>query len=511
MFAPGSGTPGSSMTVFGNLAFQSGALYVVYLNPTTSTFAKVTGIASLAGTVDAVFAPGSYMTKQYTVLQSGGLGGTTFSGLATSGLGAGFDASLSYSADDVLLNLSAALGAGTALNPNQQNVASAINNFFNSGGTLPPNFANVFGLTGTSLANALTQLDGETATGAERGAFHLMTEFFGLMLDPFVYGRGGFTSGGQPLGFAPDQEASLPSDFTLAYAGVLKAPPKPPTFERRWSAWGSAFGGSNQTNGDPRVGSNNVTTSTYGYAAGMDYHVSPDTVLGFALAGGGTNWGLAQGLGSGRSDAFQAGVYARTHFGPAYVAAALAFSNNWFTTNRAALGDQLTANFVGQDYGARLEGGYRFAVPVYHGFVGITPYAAVQVQDFHTPVYSESDLSGGGRGLSYAAMSGADTRSELGARFDDPTLVYGKPLILFSRVAWAHDWVSNPALNTAFQALPGTGFTVNGAPIPKDSTLTSAGAQLFFTPNWSLIAKFDGEFASGSQTYAGTGQIKYFW
>ena len=32
-----------------------------------------------------------------------------------------------------------------------------------------------------------------------------------------------------------------------------------------------------------------------------------------------------------------------------------------------------------------------------------------------------------------------------------------------------------------------------------------AGTQLFLTPQWTLLAKFDGEFAKGSQTYAGTG------
>ena len=116
------------------------------------------------------------------------------------------------------------------------------------------------------------------------------------------------------------------------------------------------------TNGDPAVGSNNVTAQTFGFAAGMDYHFSPDTLVGFALAGGGTNWGLANALGSGRSDALQAGVYGITYLGPAYLAGALAFTNHWFTTNRSALGDQLTANFNGQSYGARLEGGYRFGV-----------------------------------------------------------------------------------------------------------------------------------------------------
>jgi autotransporter-associated beta strand protein len=511
MFAPGTpGAPGTSMTVAGNLAFQPGAQYFVFLNPSTSSFANVTGTASLNGTVDAVFAPGSYVSKQYTILQSAGLDGTTFSGLTNINLPAGFIDSLSYNADDVFLNLTAALGLGTPLNQNQQAVATTINNFFNSGGALPPNFVGVFGLTGSNLANALTQLDGEDATGAERGAFQLMNEFLGLMLDPFVYGRGGGNGGGPALGFAPDQPAALPPDIALAYAGVLKAPPKQ-TFEQRWAAWGSGFGGSARTNGDPIVGSNNVTTGTFGYAAGMDYHYSPDTVLGFALAGGGTNWNLAQGLGTGRSDAFLAGIYGVTHQGPAYIGGALAFANNWFTTNRTALGDQLSASFQGQSYAARLEGGYRFVAPLASNTIGITPYAAIQAQNFHTPSYRETDLTAGGFGLSYAAMNGTDTRSELGGRFDDLAALGAMPLVLRAKLAWAHDWVSNPALNVSFEALPGSGFTVFGAPIPHDSALTSAGAQLFFTPNWSFLARFDGDFAKGSQAYAGTGTLRYTW
>src|SRR6185437_4538544 len=157
------------------------------------------------------------------------------------------------------------------------------------------------------------------------------------------------------------------------------------------------------------------------------------------------------------------------------------FTNHWFTTGRTALGDQLTANFVGQTYGARLESGYRVGVlPT----LGVTPYGALQFQDFHTPAYSESDVSGGGFGLSYAAMNATDVRTEIGSRFDAPTLVAGRPLILRGRLAWAHDFVSIPALSAAFQALPGGSFTVNGAPIPHDSALTSAGAELFLTPRW---------------------------
>ena len=229
---------------------------------------------------------------------------------------------------------------------------------FNSGGTLAANFAPIFGLTGAGLANALSQLDGEVGTGSERAAIQLTNQFLDLMLDPFVNGRGyaAGSPGGSALGFAPDQHAELPPDVALAYASILtKAPPR--SFEQRWSVWGSAYGGSNRINGDPLVGSTNTITNAFGFAAGMDYHFTPYTIAGFALAGAGTNWGLANAMGTGRSDALQAGLYGINWFGPAYLAGALAFSNHWFSTSRSALSDTLTANFIGQSYGARAEGG----------------------------------------------------------------------------------------------------------------------------------------------------------
>jgi uncharacterized protein with beta-barrel porin domain len=110
-----------------------------------------------------------------------------------------------------------------------------------------------------------------------------------------------------------------------------------------------------------------------------------------------------------------------------------------------------------------------------------------------------------------AAMTATDTRSELGARLDTPTMLNGMPLLLRGRLAWAHDRVSDPALTAVFQALPGASFVVNGPPLPHNSALTTAGAELRITPALTLIGKFDGEFASGSQTYAGSGTLRYTW
>ena len=330
------------------------------------------------------------------------------------------------------------------------------------------------------------------------------------MLDPFVDGRNSIAGAGGPtLGFAPERE-ELPEDVTLAYAKLLKAPPKPASFDERWNVWGAGYGGGNRTSGDPAVvGSHDLTARTAGGAAGLDYHLSRDSVVGVALAGGGTNWSLAQGLGGGKSDAFQAGIYGTTRWGSAYLAAALSFTNHWMSTDRFAFaGDHLSASFNAQSFGGRVESGYRFATI----YGGLTPYAAVQAQNFRTPGYSEADLNAGGFALAYNGRSATDTRSELGGRFDRLLLLNPEAaLTLRARLAWAHDWISDPTLAAVFQALPGASFLVNGATPAKNSALTSAGAELRLANGVMLIGKFDGEFAAHSSTYAGTGTVRYTW
>jgi len=532
--APGN-SPGT-MTVAGNLALQSGAFYIVQVNPTTASTTNVSGTASLAGTVGAIFLPGSYLSRSYTILTAAGGVTGTFDALGTRGLPANFQPSLSYAGNTVVLNLRARLiPAPTPLGPpippvpglpftsepppappvptftvNQFNVGIAIDNFFNNGGALRPAFLPLFDLTGSSLTRALDQLSGEAATGAQKVGFQLTDQFLNLMLDPFVDGRSGVGGADHPaLGFAPERE-TMPPDIARAYASVFKAPAAPaPVYEPRWTAWGGAYGGSNRTTGDLAItGSHDLSARAVGFAAGLDYRLTPDTVAGFALAGGGTDWSLSQGLGGGKSDALQAGVYGATRSGPAYLAAAFAFANHWMSTDRFAVGDHLTANFNAQSYGGRLEGGYRFATI----YGGITPYAAIQGQSFHTPGYTETDTIANGFGLAFASRDATDTRSELGARFDRVLAVYSNAVLaLRGRVAWAHDRVSDPMLTPAFQALPGASFIVNGATPAKNSALTSAGTELRLANGVTLLAKFDGEFSSHSSTYAGTGTIRYRW
>ncbi len=503
--APGSTT--AALTVNGNLTINTGATYAVETSPTATGHTSVTGTANLAGTAYVNFAPGNYIRGSYTILSAaGGLSGTTFNALQTSM--PGFVTSLGYTAHDAVVTISSAvLGAGQGLGRNQQNVANTINDYFNNGGMLPSSFSHIFSLSGGRLGDALSQVSGEAATDAQQGAFQLMNGFFGIMLDPAM-GGAGHAGGGPALGFAAERDMS--PAIARAYAAVFKSAIKgPPSFEQRWNTWVSGFGGSSKTGGDIASGSHDSTTRVYGSAGGVDYHVSPDATVGFAFAGAGTSWGLAGGLGGGKSDAFQAGFYGSRRWGSTYASAAVAFANHWMSTDRYALaGSRLTGNFNAQSYGGRLESGYRFATR----FGGITPYAAAQAMAFHTPAYDETDVAGGVLALSYGSRDATDTRSEFGVRYDRTMLLDSNALLTVrGRVAWAHDWVSDPTLTAAFQSLPGSSFVVGGAIPAKDTLLASAGAELFLTPAWSVRARLDAELSGNSQTYAGTGTLRYAW
>jgi autotransporter-associated beta strand protein len=504
IFLPGNGPPGSSMTVAGNLSFQSGALYLVTLNSTASTFANVIGTATLAGTVGAAFLPGSEVMKQYMILTANGGVSGGFAGVGLASPSGGLVATLSYDPTHAYLNFAVDFGAIPGLNVNQRNVGTTLTNFFNANGGIPVSFA-------TLTPGGLTQASGELATGSQQATFDAMNLFMGLLTDPFVAGRGaGPTPGGSaPIGYASTQNTSAARD---AYAMFTKAP-LAQTYDPRWSVWAAGYGGSQTTDGNATLGSNTATSSIYGTAVGADYRISPFTVAGFALAGGGTNFSVA-GSGSGHSDLFQAGAFIRHTIGQAYITAALAYGWQGITTDRTvtvAGTSQLRAQFDANAFSGRLEGGYRFVAP-WVGGIGITPYAAAQFTTFDLPAYAEQAVVGSNAfALSYNAKDVTDTRSELGIRTDKSWAMIDGIFTLRGRVAWAHDYDPDRSIAATFQTLPGASFVVNGAAQASDSALVTASVEKKWLNGWSAAATFEGEFSDVTRSYAGKGVVRYVW
>ena len=506
IFAAGNGTAGSSMTVNGSLAFSSGAFYQVAINPTTASFVNATGSATLGGaSVQAFFSSGAYVAKQYTIVAAaGGISGT-FNALANTNLPSGFTSTLSYDPTHAYLNLALSFTPpSSGLNINQRNVSNAIVNSFNRTGTVPVAF-------GALTPTGLTQVSGELATSTQQTTFKAMDLFMGLLTDPFMDRTG---SAGTPgiSGYAEDGNgngsAYAATSQTDAFAMFAKAPPT--TFQQRWSVWAAGFGGSQSTSGNAVVGSNTTTSSIYGSAVGADYLFSPNTVAGFAIAGGGTSFGV-NNLGSGRSDLFQAGAYVRHTEGNAYITAALAYGWQDITTDRTltAVGvDRLRAEFNANAYSGRAEGGYRFATP----WMGVTPYAAGQFTTLDLPSYAEQTISGLPTfALSYAGKRVTDARSELGFRTDNSFAVQDGLLTLRTRFAWAHDYDPNRTIAPTFQGLPASSFVVNGAAQASESALTTAAIEMKWRNGWSAAATFEGEFSKVTNSYAGKGVVRYAW
>ena len=510
IFLPGNGL-GTSTTVTGNLAFQSGALYLVTLNSTTSTSANVSGTAILAGTVGAAFAPGGTVMKQYTILTAAGGVSGAFAGVGLAGASPALVGTLSYDPTHAFLNFALDYNVVPGLNVNQRNVGSALTNFFNANGGIPTVFA-------TLSPSGLTQASGELATGSQQATFDAMNLFMGVLTDPFIAGRNsGAGAGGGAQPYAEEGEGSLAyaAKSNSARDAFAKIPTKADAarndlLDNRWSVWGGAYGGGGNIDGNAALGSNSASVRAFGLVAGADYRISPTLLAGFALAGGGTNFSVTN-FGSGRSDLFQAGAFVRKTFGAAYVSASAAYGWQDVTTDRTvtiAGFDQLHAEFKANAYSGRVEGGYRFVTP----WMGVTPYAAGQFTTYSLPAYAEQVLTGSGTfALNYAAKDVTDPRTELGVRTDRSFAMQNAILTLRGRLAWAHDYTTDRNVSAVFQTLPGAAFVVNGAAQAHDSALTTASAEMKWLNGWSAAATFEGEFSDISSFYAGKGVVRYTW
>jgi len=512
--APGSagGSIFGPLTVTGNLSFTAASTYMIQVNSTNAGRTNVSGTATLNGATVSVSYLTTTLQSQYTMLHATTAVSGTFNPAVVSN-NSNISSTLSYDANDVFLNTKLNFTTPTGpLTTNQQNVANALTGFFNRTGSIPMAFAML-------SPQGLTIASGELGTGVIQSSIKADDLFLNLLLDPTIAGRsGGFTAQSvTPTGYA-DEEAlayaakrSGTASERDAYAMATKAPLLAPLPLNRWSVWASGYGGSETINGNAVVGSQDLTARVWGVASGADYKISPDSLIGFALGGGGTNYSLANGLGSGRTDMFNAGFYGRQNIGAAYLSGAFAYGWHDVTTNRiVALGgfDMLQGRFQAETFSGRFEGGYRFATP----FMGITPYAAAQVISFNLPNYSEASQTGGGLfALNYAAETVTDTRTELGLRGDKSFAMPDGVLTLRGRAAWAHDYDPNRAVTAIFQALPGASFVVNGARPDADSALVSASAERKWLNGFSVAGVFEGEFSGNVTSYAGKGVVKYSW
>lgn len=478
-------SPGNSigtLTVNGNLTFAPGSVYLVEVSPGAADLTNVTGSASLQGTAVASFASGNYTPTPQVVLSAAGGRSGTFGSLVTLGLPPGLLASLSYSPTDVMLNLTAVLGAGTTLTANQANVAGALNNSFNTGNSLPGGMAGLFNQSGQTLASSLNSLSGEAQSGVQAAAFGYGNLFLNTVL---ATGSGGGARQG------------------VQYASLTAAEAEPGP--RRLRGWLTGFGGYGWLGGTPSNGSSGVQTSAQGIAAGADWSFDHG-LAGVAVSGGTSNWFLDGSLGNGRANVFQVGLYGRAVLDPVYLAAATAWGRQGVSVQRPVpfLGDWLGASYTATTWSGRLEAGHRFTLQEH----GVTPFAAVQGQVVNMPGFCETSQVGSGAALCFNGNATWSLRSELGLDLDaDIGTILGSKASLGARLAWAHEYQTTGAVSAWFQSLPGSSFAVSGAPLPQDAGIVRVTSNLQLDEAWSLRLQADAEFGNNYGAIAGTARL----
>jgi hypothetical protein len=391
-----------------------------------------------------------------------------------------------------------------------EDLADAIDDYVDGGGILPIGFQVLDVLTPAELAEALSQISGEAATGVAPTGMQAMDSFLNMVMAPGLNRSPATPLQAPPrdtvrvLGYGPETAPAAGAPFASLDQPPIGAASDP----RLWEIWAGVYGGYRDNDGDDDAGTHDRSSHHGGIAVGIDRRIAPDTKVGLAIGGGRTDFDLASNRGDGGSDMLSAALYARSDIDRAYVSGALAYAYHDVSVDRHvtfAGDDHFSSDFDAHNVAAHIEVGYRLG--------WFIPYAALRAQAFFTPSYDEETESGASTfALSYDENTTTSLRTELGTRIEKTFAVGADAdLSLRGRVAWAHDTWSDTDIDAKFQSVPGIRFSVEGAEPAENLLLLSAGAELGFGNGLSFGLAVDTELAEESQTYTGTGRVRYRW
>jgi autotransporter-associated beta strand protein len=511
VLAGGVYSPGASVgthTVHGNLQFSAGSVYHAEIFGNTADRIRVDGTATLDGTVRVLFLGGD-LTNHYTILTTTGGRIGTFDDLLPLNPPSFITTSLAYTANAVQLNLSSGITQTPGLTSNQAALGATLDTSFNNGGgTLPA----LLGVAPSQLPGALNMLSGEGVSGTQEAAFGAAGMFTSIMMDQGAFWRSGETLDLDGVALEPLQYA--PSRKSMSEHPPFKAAGA--TYPPRWRAWLTGFDGTAKLKGEAGIGSAGFSHDTGGLAAGLDYRLTPDLLLGFGIGGSSSNFSVSDRITSGHLDAAHLGGYGVKTWDRFYAAGALSFSTFRNDTTRTIAGigptEAATGSFGSNLLSGRVEVGSK---QVFDRFA-VTPFAAVQFAQLWQNGFTETNPvpagAAGPLGLAFGSTGVTSLPTFLGAQLDS-RIAFANGMVLspFGRLSWVHEFYPNRAINAAFIALPGAAFTVDGPRAASDAARVDAGVKLAFAPSAWLFASFDGEFSGRSQSYAGKGGLRVAW
>jgi subtilase-type serine protease len=279
-----------------------------------------------------------------------------------------------------------------------------------------------------------------------------------------------------------------------------------------WRSWAEATGGAGTLNGDPATGTQNLSMNDWGFAAGLAYEPTADTLIGAAVGGSSSSYSVATLGTSGTAPGVQAGLYALGRWGGLYALGALAYGHYHVVSSRdvsgLGFGAVANSNFNETALTGRVEGGYVFQTRN----VNVTPFVAYEGGVLWQPAFSENLASGDlPVGLAVDGQTTASQQSFLGVQLDHiAPLNEHWSFEYASRASWVHEFDTRRGLTAGFAASPGASFFVVGAPAASNAALLTNGVY-FVRGSMTLFTAFVADISGNGHALGGNVGLQLKW
>lgn len=355
-------------------------------------------------------------------------------------------------------------------------------------------------LTGTpeEYAHAVNELSGHQSGDlliAALGDPSKLMEIIFSQLGSGDFGDTGFADIGSMIRVADNKFSAMPTmnDAGPQYAALGDPVP----YVRPASAWMRAFGSWSSLDSDPKVGARGFTSNGGGVIVGGDYRFSETFKAGIAAGYQKSEINFRGNGGDANIESYSLNAYGRFDQGPLYINGMLGISMQSYDMTRRYTPILPSPSFVAH----RDPDGTAVAVAgeVGYGFdVGdkskLTPFLGFLYA--HTKIDGSTETGAGPGNLIVDDQSADTASSRLGIRwsktFGSTGAMQWAPVL---ELGWKHEFSDqNPTSTASLAAIPGGGFTVNGAEAPKDLAILGVGLNVQLSDAIDGTVRYNGDF-----------------
>jgi len=345
--------------------------------------------------------------------------------------------------------------------------------------------------------------------------------------EPFPQRAAQASKTGSVLGYG--SEPAIATTAAAIALARLNAPAAPTPDPYRTRMWLSVFGGRGYAGGDAQMGSYDTEYSGSGLAAGLEYAVTPNTVLGFALGTGDAAFNssdvdMTHGSAEGNR---HVALYGWTRNGNLYGTGALAAGFYDTKTTRQIDVPDIILSLPGGDYvvpganqteygsfasrslSAKFEVGYDTRL----GGLTVSPFAGIELTALQADSYSETSSGGPSTyGLSFEKQTTYSIPSTLGLQVGSAWVApNGVDFSNSLRADWLHEFEPGRSTTASILAAPGYDFTVQGAQPATDAAELTLKSQIRFAPHAAIYGKANATISDLKPTYSGNIGVKVSW